>query len=825
MRQTMWRLRYLWLFLPLKSRPLLFLHSYHLEYASYRYDGLSATAKWLKISHVEKVTFLFHFTFPLLQVAVSPVHSLAVTVDGDLYAWGDNATGCLGFGISGSCAGAVLVSEPAPTPGVYPTPRRVEGALRKVRIVCAAAAASHSLAVGSDGSTWSWGRNSHGQLGLKDATNAVVGGPRADPVAAGARQVYVAWSPVRTDPLPSSETPDSKATGLRVRQRRRIVAGSIIQRSDDYSYSAAVVASQISSSNLAESSCKSAAALTPEPSEPYPGPYPRAPGHLLPTVVTDADMASIPDHVPVVVAAAGAYSLVLTRGGGVFACGNGRTDWYRLHFDMSTAHHNDAVAAYLEAGAELQAMDAPKMTRAAAVKQPLHSIMTPETAAADLAAAGFSVLHYADSDLAVDGAPRSFSASPDDSARQCWSLQKRGKRPLPSRSEPTAAARFGSSFGMSAIIRQISASPSLATAVDSDGGVWTWGSSAELMGHGRVASTGLTPPCDWTQPPRRISSLSRAGVRVVSVNASCHCATATDVLGDLWTWGDSVAAEAGLLGHGIGGCAAIPRRVTSVKGALLAVPGMHHVMVATTLLLPPLPPLLPSASDLAQVVHGVPIGMRLQSSFRALSGRSDVEGVQSDSRCCVFRCGIYGGVVNDLLREADAQSPPTVVVRIGCLGYYKRLHPFTSWVYVSSVDNNRWSNYPLFVKSMSASSGSLYHNVACCARRSWNGGANCSSCSGSILCSNAPRQLRRISYCILSCHRDCCRRENRASASRDERLGNNIVFTGHFGPGGSLCGLAVSLFVAFPCFSFQTTPLRPEVSGKSYRYLSSMQAS
>lgn len=163
-------------------------------------------------------------------------------------------------------------------------------------------------------------------------------------------------------------------------------------------------------------------------------------------------MGALADHLPVVAAAAGAYSLVVTRGGAVFSCGNGRAEWHRLHFDVTSAAHHDAVAAYLEAEAELRPPPAASGSKAGAAPAPATSAAA---AAAELSAAGFSVLHYA-----VAAPPPSSSSEQSSDAPLGWALQKRGKRGQPAREPAQAAAsvaapRFGSSFGQSAVIRQV----------------------------------------------------------------------------------------------------------------------------------------------------------------------------------------------------------------------------------------------------------------------------------------------------------------------------------------------------------------------------------
>ena len=80
------------------------------------------------------------------QIAAGHQHSLALTADGSLWAWGDNSSSQLGDGTTTSRT----------------TPVQVQG-LDNVRQI--AAGLTHSLALTADGSLWAWGGNSAGQLG------------------------------------------------------------------------------------------------------------------------------------------------------------------------------------------------------------------------------------------------------------------------------------------------------------------------------------------------------------------------------------------------------------------------------------------------------------------------------------------------------------------------------------------------------------------------------------------------------------------------------------------------------------------------------------
>ena len=83
---------------------------------------------------------------PVIAVAGSGYHSLALLEDGTVVAWGENRQGQLGDGTRAN--------------------RRRPVAVRNLReVVAVAAGTAHSLALRVDGSVWAWGRNDYAQLG------------------------------------------------------------------------------------------------------------------------------------------------------------------------------------------------------------------------------------------------------------------------------------------------------------------------------------------------------------------------------------------------------------------------------------------------------------------------------------------------------------------------------------------------------------------------------------------------------------------------------------------------------------------------------------
>lgn len=81
-------------------------------------------------------------------------HSLALTSDGKVWAWGHNTYGQLGNGTT------THSSVPVQVTGITGT------------VIAVAAGAYHSLALTSDGKVWSWGYNDHGQLGNGTTTSS-----------------------------------------------------------------------------------------------------------------------------------------------------------------------------------------------------------------------------------------------------------------------------------------------------------------------------------------------------------------------------------------------------------------------------------------------------------------------------------------------------------------------------------------------------------------------------------------------------------------------------------------------------------------------------
>ncbi|MBP8963162.1 MAG: hypothetical protein KBG39_09470, partial [Opitutaceae bacterium] len=86
----------------------------------------------------------------VVALAVGGGHTLALTSEGKVYAWGRNEAGQVGNGTTDS-----------------PTPVEVIGlgVPETTKVVAIAAGGSHSVALDSDGHVYSWGWNNYGQLG------------------------------------------------------------------------------------------------------------------------------------------------------------------------------------------------------------------------------------------------------------------------------------------------------------------------------------------------------------------------------------------------------------------------------------------------------------------------------------------------------------------------------------------------------------------------------------------------------------------------------------------------------------------------------------
>jgi YD repeat-containing protein len=79
-------------------------------------------------------------------LAAGGSHTVVVTPDGNVWAWGANGNGQLGDGTT--------TGKTTPTQSTSMTD-----------VIAVAAGASHTLALRDDGTVWAWGYNGYGQVG------------------------------------------------------------------------------------------------------------------------------------------------------------------------------------------------------------------------------------------------------------------------------------------------------------------------------------------------------------------------------------------------------------------------------------------------------------------------------------------------------------------------------------------------------------------------------------------------------------------------------------------------------------------------------------
>ena len=97
----------------------------------------------------------------VVSFSCGDAHALALTADGSVYSWGNNTNGQLGIGMAGP-------QPPDDKPSDQGLPVRVLNSTENsflANIVGLAGGGQHSLALATDGSVYSWGNNTNGQLG------------------------------------------------------------------------------------------------------------------------------------------------------------------------------------------------------------------------------------------------------------------------------------------------------------------------------------------------------------------------------------------------------------------------------------------------------------------------------------------------------------------------------------------------------------------------------------------------------------------------------------------------------------------------------------
>lgn len=167
----------------------------------------------------------------VVAIAAGGYHSLAVKSDGSVWAWGDNETGELGDGTTTTRLQPVQVAPPGSgyiavagggfhslglkgDGSVWAWGSNVSGQLGDFTLtqrshpaqvasanpgsgnIAIAAGGAHSMALNRDGSVWTWGDNSHGQLGTGAMTgssfpvNVLGAGPGSGAIAISAGNAH-----------------------------------------------------------------------------------------------------------------------------------------------------------------------------------------------------------------------------------------------------------------------------------------------------------------------------------------------------------------------------------------------------------------------------------------------------------------------------------------------------------------------------------------------------------------------------------------------------------------------------------------------------------
>ena len=96
----------------------------------------------------------------VVALAAGQIHSLALCADGTVVAWGGNTSGQLGNGTTANSSVPVAVNA--------------TGALAGKTVMAIAAGDQHSVALCSDGTVFTWGANTYGQLGNGTTTDSSV---------------------------------------------------------------------------------------------------------------------------------------------------------------------------------------------------------------------------------------------------------------------------------------------------------------------------------------------------------------------------------------------------------------------------------------------------------------------------------------------------------------------------------------------------------------------------------------------------------------------------------------------------------------------------
>jgi alpha-tubulin suppressor-like RCC1 family protein len=100
----------------------------------------------------------------ITQVSAGLEFAVALSSEGELFAWGQNRFGALGTGVSG---------PPSRVPVVVPMG---QAAGRRITELCAAPSGGHALALSDEGKVYAWGLNNSGQAGSQRAGGNLMNG-------------------------------------------------------------------------------------------------------------------------------------------------------------------------------------------------------------------------------------------------------------------------------------------------------------------------------------------------------------------------------------------------------------------------------------------------------------------------------------------------------------------------------------------------------------------------------------------------------------------------------------------------------------------------
>ncbi len=101
-------------------------------------------------------TKYFLYEAKIISIAAGQDHSMALGAQGEIYTWGDNFCGQLGY----------QTTDLSPSLTSYRHPKRVRHLLFRESVIQISAGAQSSYAITNQGNVFSWGRNSQGQLGI-----------------------------------------------------------------------------------------------------------------------------------------------------------------------------------------------------------------------------------------------------------------------------------------------------------------------------------------------------------------------------------------------------------------------------------------------------------------------------------------------------------------------------------------------------------------------------------------------------------------------------------------------------------------------------------